>query len=172
VWSYVIGDTVKLVSRDPPRLLVTGRTTYSLSAFGEHLIDAEIEESISAAAAAIGAAVVDYTVGPVFAAERGRRGRHLFLVEFAEAVADPALLARFAETLDKELSATNEDYEAHRSGGFGLDPPEVVELRPGSFAAWMKAHGKLGGQHKVPRIVNDAKLNADLRAFAETARTR
>jgi hypothetical protein len=171
VWSYVVGDTVKLVSLDPPRLLVTGRTTYSLSAFGEHLIDAEIEESISAAAASIGAAVVDYTVGPVFAAERGRRGRHVFIVEFAEAVADAARLARFAAALDKELSATNEDYEAHRSGGFGLDPPEVIELKPGSFAAWMKAHGKLGGQHKVPRIVNDEKLNADLRAFAETART-
>ncbi|HEX9837609.1 MAG TPA: GH3 auxin-responsive promoter family protein, partial [Alphaproteobacteria bacterium] len=53
---------------------------------------------------------------------------------------------------------------------FGLDPPEVIELKPGSFAAWMKAHGKLGGQHKVPRIVNDETLNADLRAFAETAR--
>ncbi len=169
-WSYIVGDTVKLVSRDPPRLLVTGRTTYTLSAFGEHLIDSEIEEAVTAAAAKIGATVVDYSVGPVFPAERGVRGRHLYVVEFAVAVADPARIADFAAALDTTLSATNEDYAAHRAGGYGLDAPSVVVLRPGGFAEWMKRRGRLGGQNKVPRIVNDEALNADLRAFADTHR--
>jgi hypothetical protein len=170
-WSYVIGDTVELIERDPPRLLVTGRTSYSLSAFGEHLIDAEIEESVSAAARAIGASVTDYSVGPVFPSARGERGRHLYIVEFDREVADPGKLETFARGLDQALAETNEDYAEHRAGGFGLDAPRVVEIRPGSFAEWMKRRGKLGGQHKVPRIINDETLLADLRGFAETART-
>jgi hypothetical protein len=170
-WSYVIGDTVKLVSRDPPRLVVTGRTHYSLSAFGEHLIDAEIEESVTAAAREIDAGVTDYSVGPVFPAKTGERGRHLYVVEFERAVADRDRLARFAAKLDAALQETNEDYAAHRAGGFGMDPPEVIEIRPGSFSAWMKRRGRLGGQNKVPRIVNDPELNRDLRAFAKTVRT-
>jgi hypothetical protein len=170
-WSYVIGDTVKLVSRDPPRLLVTGRTTYSLSAFGEHLIDAEIEESIAAAAAEIAESVVDYSVGPVFPSASGEKGRHLYIVEFERAVADRARLDRFAQRLDKALSETNEDYASHRSGGFGLDAPEVIEIAPGSFSEWMKRRGRLGGQNKVPRIVNDADLLANLREFAKSAKT-
>jgi GH3 auxin-responsive promoter len=169
-WSYIIGDTVKLVGRDPPRVLVTGRTSYSLSAFGEHLIDAEIEEAVTAAAAKVGATVVDYSVGPVFSAARGERGRHQYIVEFAEPVSEPARIEDFAAALDAALTATNEDYAAHRAGGFGLDAPCVVVLRPGAFAAWMKERGRLGGQNKVPRIINDETLLADLRSFAETHR--
>jgi hypothetical protein len=167
-WSYVIGDTVKLISRDPVRLLVTGRTTYSLSAFGEHLIDAEIEDSIAAAAAEIGESVSDYSVGPVFSSGHREKGRHLYIVEFGRAVADRTRLDRFAAKLDAALSETNEDYASHRSGGFGLDAPQVIEIAPGSFAEWMKRRGRLGGQNKVPRIMNDADLLADLRGFAET----
>jgi hypothetical protein len=170
-WSYIIGDTVKFVSRSPPRILVTGRTTYSLSAFGEHLIDAEIEEGITAAAHEIGASVTDYSVGPIFPASQGERGRHLYIVEFARAIADRAILDRFAARLDRALAETNEDYASHRAGGFGLDPPQLIEIAPGSFAAWMKRRGRLGGQNKVPRIINDATLLAELREFAATAKT-
>ncbi len=169
-WGYVVGDTVKLVSRDPPRLVVSGRTSYTLSAFGEHLIDSEIEEAVTTAAAAISATVADYSVGPLFPATRGARGRHLFIVEFAPPPPGLSDAAIFAERLDTVLAATNEDYAAHRAGGFGLDPPAVTVLSPGGFAAWMKGRGKLGGQNKVPRIVNDELLLADLRAFAETHR--
>jgi hypothetical protein len=170
-WSYVLGDTVKLVSKNPPRILITGRTTYSLSAFGEHLIDAEIEEGITAAAREIGASLTDYSVGPVFPAAAGERGSHLYIVEFTRAVADAARLARFAAKLDAALQETNEDYAAHRSGGFGMDQPRVIEIAPGSFTAWMKRRGRLGGQNKVPRIINDPALLSDLRGFAETAKT-
>ena len=75
-------------------------------------------------------------------------------------------MAHFAHTLDAALCATNEDYEAHRSDGFGLNAPEVVALPPGGYAEWMKSRGQLGGQHKVPRIINDAELFENLQAFA------
>jgi len=166
LWSYLIGDTVRLVSRDPPRLLVTGRTAYSLSAFGEHLIGEEIEEAVSVAAASIGAAVADYSVGAVFPAGAGDLGGHLYVAEFAGAVPDTAARAAFTAFIDRHLAAKNEDYAAHRSGGFGMKPPDLLVMAEGGFAAWMKKRGRLGGQNKVPRIVNDAALFADLRRFA------
>lgn len=165
-WSYVIGDTVKLVDRDPPRVLVTGRTSYTLSAFGEHLIGEEIEAAVSEAAAAIGAMVTDYSVGAVFPEGPGELGGHLYVVEFADGAPAPDRLAAFAAAVDRVLAARNEDYAAHRSGGFGMKAPAILAMAPGGFAAWMKKRGKLGGQNKVPRILNDAALFADLRDFA------
>ena len=165
LWAYVLGDTVRFVDLDPPRILVTGRTSYMLSAFGEHLIGEEIEEAVAAAAATIGAAVTDYSVGPLFPRRPGELGGHLYIVEFARPVAE-AELARFAAELDRVLRATNEDYDAHRAHGFGLNAPRVHPVEPGIFAAWMKRRGRLGGQHKVPRIVNDQELFRDLQAFA------
>src|SRR5690606_13525634 len=113
-WSYVLGDTVKLVSRKPPRIVITGRTSYMLSPFGEHLTDHEIERAVAAAADHIGSSVTDYAVGPVFPESAGARGRHLYLVEFADGVPEGRALAAFVETLDKRLQADNDDYRGHR----------------------------------------------------------
>ena len=167
LWGYVLGDTVALVNLDPPRVRVTGRTSYMLSAFGEHLIAAEVEAAVSAAASEIGAAVTDWSVGAVYPEEAGALGGHLYIVEFANAEISAAQAAAFARRLDRELSTTNEDYAAHRAEGFGMLPPEVRVVPPGTFAAWMKARGQFGGQHKVPRIILDAELFADLRGFVE-----
>lgn len=167
LWAYVLGDTVRLVERDPPRLLVTGRTSYFLSAFGEHLTGEEIENAVTQAAAAIGSAATEFTVGAVFPHGEETRGGHLFIVEFAEAAMDAERLAAFARTLDKRLAEENEDYEAHRAEGFGMKGPAVIQVAPGTFAAWMRSRGKLGGQNKVPRVANDPDLFASLRAFAE-----
>lgn len=150
LWSYVLGDTVRFIDRAPPRLLVTGRTSYSLSAFGEHLTGEEVEAALLGAAGALGLVVADYTVGPVFL---GAQGRHRWLVE-PEAAADPALAGRLALAVDAGLIAANEDYAAHRRGG-QMAVPEMVLLPPGAFAGWMRAQGKLGGQHKVPRVLAD-----------------
>ena len=139
LFSYVLGDTVRFVSTAPPRLLVTGRTSYMLSTFGEHLHGEEIE----AALLSVAPGVREYTVGPVFA---GSRGHHHWLVE-NEAEVDAA-------ALDARLSALNADYAAHREGG-QLLAPVVTRLPPGRFNAWMRAQGKLGGQHKVPRVIAD-----------------
>ena len=165
IWSYVLGDTVRLIERAPPRILITGRTSYMLSAFGEHLIDEEIEESVAKAAAAIGAEVSDYCVSARFPQYQGERGGHLFMVEFAAAPGEDRIDA-FASALDRFLAATNDDYRAHRAQGFGLDPPRVEALLPGTFAAWMKGRGKLGGQNKVPRIIDDPELLEGLRRVA------
>jgi hypothetical protein len=170
LWAYVIGDTVRLVSRRPPRLLITGRTAYSLSAFGEHLIGEEIESAVAEAAAAQALSVADYSVGAVFPAGPGDLGCHVYVVEFTGAAPDEAGLAAFAATLDRALVRRNEDYAAHRAGGFGMLAPAIEPMAKGGFAAWMKRRGKLGGQHKVPRIVNDAALLGDLRAFGRDFR--
>ncbi|MBM3545522.1 MAG: GH3 auxin-responsive promoter family protein [Alphaproteobacteria bacterium] len=166
LFGYVIGDAVRLVDRDPPRLLVTGRTSYSLSAFGEHVIGEELEHAVAAGARAIGAAVSDFSVGAIYPDERRALGRHLYIVEF-DPPPDAAAVARFAAATDADLRARNEDYAAHRSGGTGMDPPEVLAVRPGFFADWMRARGKLGGQNKVPRVVSGALLN-DLRTRASS----
>jgi hypothetical protein len=161
LFSYVIGDTVRFVDLSPPRLLVTGRTALSLSAFGEHLIGEEIETAIADAAAAIGSAVVDFTVGPVFATP----GHHLFIVEFAETAPSPAEAVRFLDTLDRRLASLNQDYRDHRGGGFGMAPPALVIAPAGSFAAWMKRRGRLGGQNKVPRVIADPDALEQVRQF-------
>lgn len=165
LWSYVIGDTVRFVDRDPPRLLVTGRTSYSLSAFGEHLIGEEIERAVADAAGTIGAAVKDYACGAVFPQAHGELGGHLFIVEFADAIPNADAMRRFAGEIDATLARLNEDYKAHRAEGFGLHAPRVHGVAPGTFTAWMKSRGRLGGQNKVPRIITDTSLFANLRSF-------
>ncbi len=167
LFAYVLGDTVRLVSRRPPRLLITGRLSYSLSAFGEHLIGEEIEQAVAEAATAIGAAVTDYIVGPVFPDTSRPRGGHRWLLEWADMPEDHDATARFAAALDAALCTRNADYRDHRAGGFGIDAPEVVVLPPGSFAAWMRARGALGGQHKVPRVSADGVLLREVEAFVK-----
>jgi hypothetical protein len=163
LWSYVLGDTVRLVDLSPPRLLITGRLSYQLSAFGEHLIEEEIAAAVAAAAQEVGSEVVDYTVAPIFPATPDKKGGHLFVVEFAE-VTPPSMLARFARTLDETLATENADYRDHRTG---MRAPHILAVRPGAFAAWMRQRGKLGGQNKVPRVINDSTLFAQLRSFLE-----
>ncbi len=158
LWSYVLGDTVRLVSRDPPRLLVTGRTAWSLSVAGEHLVSAELDAALAEAAAASGRSVVEYSVAPVPPDAGDGRGGHLFAVEL-DGAADAA---RFTEALDAALRHRNDDYAAHRGDGYGLRDPDVRLLAPGSFARWMEARGRLGGQNKVPRVVAGPEALADL----------
>lgn len=166
LWAYVMGDTVKFVERRHPRLLVTGRTSYYLSSFGEHLTGEEIEEAVGTAASAIGAQIADFAVGAVFPDDKTSRGGHLYLVEFSTPSPHPSEVQRFLQILDDVLSRRNDDYRAHRSGGFGLDPPQLRTLKRGTFQAWMKSRGQLGGQHKVPRVIANADLFAALRRFA------
>jgi hypothetical protein len=150
LFGYVLGDTVRFVDRAPPRLLVTGRTSWTLSAFGEHLAGEEIEAAIMQAARAVGIAVAEYVVGPEFA---GSLGRHRWCVEPAGAV-PPDAAPRMAAALDAVLRAENDDYAAHRDGA-QMAPPEVVILPAGAFATWMRAQGRMGGQNKVPRVIAD-----------------
>jgi hypothetical protein len=142
--GYVIGDVVRFVERDPPRLLVTGRTAWMLSTFGEHVTGEEIATALDRAAA--GTTIAEWCCGPEFV---GTLGRHRIILE-AEGIAAEDLASRF----DAALLADNEDYAAHRHGG-QLLPPAIEIVPPGAFEAWMRGLGKLGGQHKVPRVIAD-----------------
>jgi hypothetical protein len=169
-WGYILGDTVRFVETDPPRILVTGRTSYVLSAFGEHLIAEEIEEAVAVAADAIAATIVDYCVAPMFPEKAGARGGHHYVAEFAGGQPSAKHIKAFRNALDERLRELNADYREHRAQDFGLRPPDVEAVPPGTFAAWMKSRGQLGGQHKVPRIINDADLFSSLRDFLLTSR--
>ncbi len=159
LWSYILGDTVCFESRTPPLLRFTGRTKYCLSAFGEHLISDDVETAVAAAAAATGATVTDFHVGPVFPTETGRPGHHRFLIEFAR---PPASVSTFAASLDAGLQRSNASYAAYRVGDVSLGPPEVMAVPVGGFTAWMRSAGKVGGQHKVPRMDGTGKLTGEL----------
>ncbi len=160
LWSYQLGDTVRFESVTLPLLKFTGRTKYFLSAFGEHLIQEEVDGAIAHAARACGALTEDHHVGPVFPADSSRPGHHLFLVEFRGPAPD---LSHFGRELDAELSRKNEDYAAHRANDLTMLAPEVRAVRPGGFAAWMASRGKAGGQNKVPRMDNEGKVTGQLR---------
>jgi hypothetical protein len=159
LWAHVIGDTVRFESRNPPLLTFTGRTKYTLSAFGEHLISEEVEAAVAAASAATGAQVRDWHVGPVF---HGTGGFHLYVVEF---LTPPVSLEAFRDALDADLCARNADYRAHRDDRVALPLPAIVVAQPGGFDAWMRSRGKLGGQNKVPRMDNAGETTRQLRTF-------
>jgi hypothetical protein len=161
-WAYVLGDTVRFVDLNPARILVTGRTSSSLSAFGEHLIEEEIVRAVTEAAEAIGKEVADFSVGPVFPSGAERRGHHLFLVEFAGARPEAGALEAFGQRLDARLCELNDDYREHRANDLQMKPPHVLAAEPGGFAAWMRTRGKLGGQNKVPRVISDTDMLASL----------
>jgi hypothetical protein len=164
LWSYILGDTVCFECREPPLLRFSGRTRYFLSAFGEHVISEEAERAIAAAANAVSTTVLDFHVGPLFPVSPDRPGRHRWFVEFAETIC-PDELTRFAGELDAELGRLNEDYCAHRAGDLAMLEPEIVPVRRGGFADWMRSRGRLGGQNKVPRMDNSGQITEQLGRF-------
>ncbi|WP_439814426.1 GH3 family domain-containing protein [Zavarzinia sp. CC-PAN008] len=163
LWSYVLGDTVRFVSLNPHRVVITGRTAWMLSAFGEHVIAEEVEQAALEAARAIDAALADFAVFAVHGAGPGEAGGHCWIVEFDGVAPEEGALARFGQVVDATLARLNEDYRAHRAGMAG---PRVERMAAGGFAAWMKQRGRLGGQNKVPRILVRDDLAQDLRDFA------
>lgn len=166
LWGWLIGDTVRIVERDPPRLLVSGRTSYMMSAFGEHLIGDEIDRAVIHAAETAGLRVTDYAMGAVFPTADRPLGGHRYLIEFASGIPAETVVEAIGRAIDGNLAEGNADYAAHRSGGYGMLAPVVFAKPPGFFAAWMKSRGKLGGQNKVPRVINDTVVFDELAAFA------
>jgi hypothetical protein len=166
LWSYCIGDTVRFVELSPPRVLVTGRTSYALSLVGEHLIAEEVDAAVSYAGAASGLDVVDYAVsGAIDSGET--RGIHKYVVEFRQGKPDVAVLDTFAGLVDAKLQTSNRDYYEHRVNDYGLHRPQVIAVDKGVFSRWMKQRGKLGGQNKVPRMITDPLLIDDLYQVAQ-----
>lgn len=154
LWRYQIGDTVKFTSVKPYKFIISGRTKSFINAFGEELIVDNAEKGLAKACAETGAVVSEYTAAPVFMNENGQC-RHQWIVEFDKAPAD---LEQFADILDRALQAINSDYEAKRYKNLTLQRLEIVQARPGLFNDWLKSKGKLGGQHKVPRLANNRDI--------------
>ncbi len=150
LWRYLIGDTVRFTSCNPYKFVITGRTRFFINAFGEELIVDNAENGLAQACAATGAQVLEYTAAPVYMDAAGKC-RHQWLIEFSQ---EPADLDEFARLLDQALQRINSDYEAKRYKDITLQPLEIVKARKGVFHDWLKSKGKLGGQHKVPRLSN------------------
>ncbi len=151
LWRYQIGDTVRFESTNPYRIVISGRTKSFINAFGEELIVDNAEQGLQQACAATGAQVSEYTAAPVFMNEQGQC-RHQWLVEFSQMPQD---IENFATLLDNALQQLNSDYEAKRHKDITLQRLELIAVPQGTFTQWLKMKGKLGGQHKVPRLSNE-----------------
>ncbi len=163
LWRYLLGDTVQFVSLAPYRIRVSGRTKSFINAFGEELIVDNSDKAIAEACAATGAVVNDYTAAPIYFSE-GEAGGHEWLVEFEQ---QPSSIDAFVDVLDRALKTINSDYEAKRHKDMALRRPTLHSLQPGTFTEWLKSKGKLGGQHKVPRLNNERNVLEEILRFIE-----
>ncbi len=150
LWRYEIGDTIQFTSTNPYKFIISGRTKHFINAFGEELIVDNAEQGLAYACEQTGAEVLEYTAAPVFM-DANAKCRHQWLIEFSKRPAD---VQQFAALLDRRLQEINSDYEAKRYKDITLQHLEIVEARQGLFNDWLKLRGKLGGQHKVPRLSN------------------
>jgi GH3 auxin-responsive promoter len=157
LWGYNIGDTVKFVSTNPYRIVVSGRTKHYISAFGEHVIVEEVEAALLKAAAEENVQVTEFTVAPMVAGDNGK-SYHEWLIEFDHA---PENLNAFAKKIDDNLRQKNVYYDDLISGNI-LEQLKITVLKKNSFISYMKSIGKLGGQNKVPRLSNDRKIADEL----------
>ncbi len=153
LWRYLLGDTIQFTSLKPYRIKVSGRLKHFINAFGEEVIVDNADKAIVSAAEKSGAVVNDYTAGPVYFEEH-TNGAHEWLIEFEK---EPADISLFARELDKALQEVNSDYEAKRYKDIALRLPLVNSVPKGLFTSWLRRKGKLGGQHKVPRLCNDRR---------------
>ena len=158
LWRYLIGDTVTFTSKNPYKFIITGRTKHFINAFGEELIVDNAEKGLAYACEQTGAEVLEYTAAPVFMDNKAKC-RHQWMIEFAK---EPDDLDRFAHLLDQKLQEINSDYEAKRYKDITLQHLEVIKARRDLFNQWMKSKGKLGGQHKVPRLSNSRRVINEL----------
>lgn len=151
LWRYKIGDTVRFTSLSPFRIKITGRTKHFINAFGEELVIENAEQAITAACSQTGAVIDNFTAGPRYLKSQ-QKGGHEWVIEFKK---QPDSIDRFTHILDQELRAINSDYDAKRQADLALEAPIIHLAREGTFYEWMKNRGKLGGQHKVPRLANN-----------------
>jgi len=161
LWGYNIGDTVKFVSTNPYRLVVSGRIKHFISAFGEHVIGEEVEHALLKAANEENIQIIEFTVAPNIAQGEGK-SFHEWFIEFEQ---EPRDLDAFAKKIDDNLRAKNVYYDDLIAGNI-LQTLRIKKIRKNGFIDYMKSIGKLGGQNKVPRLSNDRKIADELGAFS------
>ncbi len=163
LWRYIIGDTIQFTSLHPFRIKVSGRVKHYMNAFGEEVIIDNSDKAIALACEKTGAAVKDYTAAPIYFSE-GENGAHEWLIEFDK---EPQDLQQFTEELDAALKSVNSDYEAKRYKDIALRSPDVQAVPLQTFERWLRHKGKLGGQHKVPRLSNERNTLEEIKSFME-----
>jgi hypothetical protein len=161
LWRYKIGDTIKFTSTNPYLFRITGRTKNFINAFGEELMIDNAEKAIDIACKKCDCSVKEFTAAPVFFSENNS-GAHQWLIEFEK---EPENIIFFSEVLDNSLKSLNSDYEAKRFGNMILGFPQITALENGTFYKWLKKNNRLGGQYKVPRLMNDRKIIDDIIAL-------
>jgi len=164
LWRYLIGDTIRFTTLNPYRIQITGRTKNFINAVGEEMIVDNAEKAITIACKKCHAIVNEFTAAPSFSGNDGRVA-HEWLIEFEK---EPENLEYFIETLDNALKSLNSDYEAKRFHDMVLCPPVIRKMPKATFYKWLKKKGKLGGQHKVPRLSNDRTYVEELLATPGT----
>ena len=162
LWRYTPGDTIQFTSTYPYKIRVTGRTKQFVNAFGEEVMVENAEKALAETCKALDTIVSEYTVAPVYFKKSGKGG-HEWLVEFEK---KPRDLEVFQDLLDANLQKVNSDYEAKRYKGMALQRLRIRVLPPGTFLRWMRARGKFGGQHKVPRLANHREYIDEILDFA------
>jgi hypothetical protein len=161
LWRYLVGDTIQFVSLDPFRIKVSGRIKHYINAFGEEIIIDNTDQAIAVASQRTGAVVKDYSAAPVYFSEQGN-GAHEWLIEFEK---EPQDLQGFTSELDAALKNINSDYEAKRYKDIALRMPLIKSVPRNTFTNWLSSKGKLGGQHKVPRLSNERTIIEDIKSF-------
>jgi hypothetical protein len=162
LWRNLVGDTIQFTSLAPFRIKVSGRLKHYINAFGEEVIVDNADTAIAEACRITGAVVNDYSAAPVYFSENSN-GAHEWVVEFENL---PDSLEQFTEVLDNALKKVNSDYEAKRHKSIALAMPLVRPVSKGHFTEWLRRKGKLGGQHKVPRLSNTREYVEELMALA------
>ncbi len=165
LWGYSLGDTVKFVSKNPCRIVITGRIKHYISAFGEHVISEEVEKALMTATREQQAGVIEFTVAPQVNSKDGELPYHEWFIEFAS---PPGDMEKFRLSIDRHLQEQNIYYRDLIRGHI-LQPLKIVALQKDAFISYMKSQGKLGGQNKVPRLSNDRVMADELKKFAVTS---
>lgn len=162
LWRYLLGDTIQFTSLKPYKIIVSGRVRHYINAFGEELIVDNTDRAISMASEKTNSIVNDYTAAPIYFSDNSN-GAHEWLIEFDK---EPENRDAFIKELDTALQTLNSDYEAKRHKNIALRMPVVRVLKKGSFNNWLKSRGKLGGQHKVPRLSNERTFIEEILQYA------
>lgn len=160
LWRYLVGDTIQFTSLTPFRVKVSGRLKHFMNAFGEEVIVDNTDKAIAMASEKTGAIVNDYTAAPIYFSAAAN-GAHEWLIEFEK---EPSSITDFTTELDNALKSINSDYEAKRHKSIALGMPVIHALKKGAFNNWLRQKGKLGGQHKVPRLSNERKFLEEILA--------
>lgn len=158
LWRYNLGDVIRVTELRPFRFQLVGRTQAALNAFGEEVMVRQVEEALMRACKATGARVTEFTVAPIFMVP-GAPGGHEWLVDFEQQPSSPSL---FCEVLDGTLRELNSDYDAKRTGGIAMAPPQLTLLPSGTVQSWLRSKGRMGGQFKVPRCASHRRWAEEL----------